>query len=243
MKRCRIDYRYVSLIKNLYSTCKFTITLQEDLSPILVKRGVRQGDTLSPKLFTNAIEHTFKNLDWELKGININGEMLSHLRYADDIVIFAETHEEISNMLQEVKEVSACVGLRMNMGKTKIMANFDVPQTYIDSVEIETVNEYIYLGQLISFDNNLQKNEISRRIRLGWAAYGKLKKVFSAKIPQCLKTKVYDSCVLPAMTYAAETWTMTRGIAEQLHVAQRAMERSMLGISLRDRVRNTRIRQ
>ncbi|RVE41527.1 hypothetical protein evm_013823 [Chilo suppressalis] len=40
------------------------------------------------------------------------------------------------------------------------------------------------------------------------------------------------------MTYGAETWTLTAGLVHQFKVAQRAMERAMLGVSLKDRIRN-----
>ena len=40
--------------------------------PIL--RGVRQGDPISPKLFTTTIQEVFKNAQLEEKGINIDGE-------------------------------------------------------------------------------------------------------------------------------------------------------------------------
>jgi len=43
------------------------------------------------------------------------------------------------------------------------------------------------------------------------------------------------------MTYGAETLTLTQKSAEK--VAQRAMERSMLGVGLRDRIPNEIIRQ
>ena len=45
------------------------------------------------------------------------------------------------------------------------------------------------------------------------------------------------------MTYGAEMWTLTVGLVHQFKVAQRAMERAMLGVSLKDRIRNEYIRQ
>ena len=54
------------------------------------------------------------------------------------------------------------------------------------------------------------------------------------KTPINLKKKVYEACVLPVATYGLETTTLTKKSAERLRVTQRAMERAMLGISLRD---------
>ncbi|KAI8425540.1 hypothetical protein MSG28_011366 [Choristoneura fumiferana] len=45
------------------------------------------------------------------------------------------------------------------------------------------------------------------------------------------------------MTYGSETWCFTLGLINRLRVAQRAMERAMLGVSLRDRIRNEEIRR
>ena len=58
-----------------------------------------------------------------------------------------------------------------------------------------------------------------------------------------LKRKVFEQCVLPVMTYGSETLTLTKASANKFRVAQRAMERAMLGISLRDRHRNDWIRK
>ncbi|PZC76229.1 hypothetical protein B5X24_HaOG204909 [Helicoverpa armigera] len=69
-------------------------------------------------------------------------------------------------------------------------------------------------------------------MQLGWAAFGKLHNVFSYDIPQCLKMKVFNQCVLPAMTYGTETWSLTVGLILKVKVAQRAMEKAMLGVSL-----------
>jgi len=45
---------------------------------------------------------------------------------------------------------------------------------------------------------------VKRRIRLGWAAFGKLKLIFKSKMNNSLKRKVFDSCVLPVLTYGAK---------------------------------------
>ena len=67
--------------------------------------------------------------------------------------------------------------------------------------------------------------------------------VFKSRLPQTLKTRVFNQCVLPVLTYACETWTLTVETIHRLKVAQRSMERAMLGISLRDRIKNEDVRQ
>ena len=55
--------------------------------------------------------------------------------------------------------------------------------------------------------------------------------------------QVYYSCVLPAMTYAAETWALTSQAKNKLAAAQTKMERRMLNITYRDRKRNIWVRE
>ena len=45
------------------------------------------------------------------------------------------------------------------------------------------------------------------------------------------------------MTYGCETWALNKGMIDKLAVAQRKMERIMLGITLRDQKRSNWIRQ
>ncbi|KAJ0169495.1 hypothetical protein K1T71_015082 [Dendrolimus kikuchii] len=236
LQRCRIDWRYIEVLRCLYDAATMTVQIQDRRAkPIPLRRGVRQGDVISPKLFTNAMEDVFKTLEWNERGININGERISHLRFADDIVVFAETLEGLTDMLNSLNESSRRVGLGMNLDKTKVMFNEHVmPRPVnVDGSPLEVVQEYVYLGQKIQVGKHGLEREANRRIQLGWAAFGNLRHVFSSTIPQCLKTKVFEQC----------TWTLTAGLVHKFKVAQRAMERAMLGVSLMDKIRNEDIRK
>jgi hypothetical protein len=85
-------------------------------------QGVRQGGVISPKLFTNAMEDMFKTLNWKCT-ININGEYISHLRFADDIFIMAEALQDLQLILNNLADSYARIGLRMNLDKTKVIFN------------------------------------------------------------------------------------------------------------------------
>ncbi|CAH2257136.1 jg11966 [Pararge aegeria aegeria] len=63
--------------------------------PIQLQRGVRQGDVISPKPFTAALEDVFKLLDCYGLGINIIGEYMTQLRFADDVVIWQRLWETL----------------------------------------------------------------------------------------------------------------------------------------------------
>ncbi|CAG9114637.1 unnamed protein product [Plutella xylostella] len=246
LQRCHIDYRYIEVLRCMYNAATMSVRLHEhSTKPIQLQRGVRQGDVISPKLFTCALEDVFKLVEWKRLGINVNGEYISHLRFADDIVIMAETLEELGEMLTDLNDASKQVGLKMNMDKTNVMSNEHVSSSpvTVGGVTIEVVDQYPYLGQVIRLGKSNFDKEVARRIQLGWAAFGKLRHIFTENIPQCLKTKVFNQCVLPVMTYGAETWCFTKGLIHKLRVAQRAMERAMLGVSLRDRIRNEEIRR
>ena len=54
---------------------------------------------------------------------------------------------------------------------------------------------------------------------------------------------LFSSMVMPAMLYGSETWSLTKAEENSLSVTQRAMERRMLGISIRDRIPNEVLRE
>ena len=112
---------YIEILKDIYTDSSVTVHLHKESEKIRIKRGVRQGDTISPKLFTATLESIFRRLNWENKGVKIDGEFLSNLRFADDIFLCTETPQELQQMLQELSDESKRMGLKMNIAKTIII--------------------------------------------------------------------------------------------------------------------------
>ena len=75
-------------------------------------------------------------------GIKIAGRNISHLRYADDTALMAESEEELKSLLMKVKEESEKVGLKLNIQKTKIMVSGPITSWEIDGEIVETVADY-----------------------------------------------------------------------------------------------------
>ena len=80
-------------------------------------------------------------------GIKIAGRNINNLRYADDTTLMAESEEELTSFLMEVKDKSEKVGLKLNIQKTKIMASGPITSWEIDG---ETVSDFIFLGSKIT---------------------------------------------------------------------------------------------
>lgn len=244
LQNARIDHRYCALVENMYKKATLRVNLPPVTEPVSIKKGVRQGDTLSPKLFTLVLEDILRSLHWEDYGISVLGRRLNNLRYADDIVLLASSPDELQHMMQELSDASNRCGLEMNLDKTKVMTNTESNATIkVDHAVIERVDKYVYLGQEIVTGKKNQTNEINRRVRLAWAAYSNLEFAFKMNLKAEQKARIFDQCILPVLTYGAETWVFTRDILHKLSVAQRAMERKLVGITLRDRKTNEWLRQ
>ena len=104
-------------------------------------------------------------------------------------------------MIQELADESDNQVLEMNKSKTKVMMETDI--------QIENVESYIYMGQRYSTKDKNQDNEIHRRITAGWTAFVKHRDIFKGNIGTCLKRQIYNSCILQAKLFGAETWVLT----------------------------------
>ena len=63
--------------------------------------------------------------------------MPNNLRYADDTTLMAESEEELTSLLTEVKEESEKVGFKLNIQKTKITASDPITSWEIDGETVE----------------------------------------------------------------------------------------------------------
>lgn len=237
-----VQSNYIEILKSIYKSSKASIKLESTGESFPIKKGVRQGDPLSPTLFNAVLEHIFRQLNWDHLGLNINGARLNHLRFADDLVLLEENPAAIELMMQSLANISKEAGLEINASKTKLMTNSREIDIMVDGIKIEYVKEYNYLGQIIS-PSDVMTKEITRRIAQGWRKYWSLKEIVKSKdLGNHIKKKTFKTCILPVLTYGCETWSLTLNHREKLIKCQRAMERSMLGLIIKDRVRNVDIR-
>ncbi len=134
------------------------------------------------------------------------------------------------------------MGLTMNIAKTKVMV---IIHHYYKREQCadRKCSRLRVLGTTLQPQGKEQDKEIQRRIMAGWAAYAKHRDIFKSNLAICLKRQVYKSCVLPAMTYGAETWTLTKQAQNKLAAAQTKIETSIHNITYKDRRTNIWVRR
>ena len=180
LRKINVNETYVKILARVH--------LDNHVSePFAIERGVRQGDPISPKLFTAVIEEIFKKADLD-KGINIDGERLQNLRFADDVALVTKTTKEMEEHLNKLNTESKKCGLKIHKGKTKFMTNFETDEEIkIENEKLEKVESYNYLGQ-ITTTNRKSEDEIKERIRKSWSCFGKNREIFMDKnLPLSLK--------------------------------------------------------
>uniref|UniRef100_A0A0K0CVB4 Reverse transcriptase domain-containing protein n=1 Tax=Angiostrongylus cantonensis TaxID=6313 RepID=A0A0K0CVB4_ANGCA len=82
-----IPTQHIKLLRELYKNFTTKISSFYNDINVDVKRGVRQGDTISPTLFTATLQNVMLKSEWDNMGVKIDGWQLHHLRFADDIVL------------------------------------------------------------------------------------------------------------------------------------------------------------
>ena len=177
-----------------------------------IKIGVPQGSILGPLLFTIYIND-----------IQFSSEFFDFIKYADDTNLFNSLHDIvdldiINTELDKVYIWLATNRLSLNIRKTKFIIfhnkNKDIQQLdlalniKINNVPIERVDNFNFLG--VSLDENLNWNShldihvICTKISRTVALFYKLKHF----LPLYILRTLYNSLVLPRLTYGILAWGM-----------------------------------
>ena len=112
--------------------------------------------------------------------------------------------------LDEVKEESKKVGLKLSIQKAKIMASGPITSWQIDGETMETVTDFTFLGSKITTDGDCS-HEIKRCLLLGRKAMTNLDSVLKSRdITLLTKIHLVKAMVFPVIMYGCESWTIKK---------------------------------
>ena len=263
--------KYMKVLKALHADMEGRVIYKGDISgPFPIESGVKQGDVIAPILFDvylaamllsipppaeNGIKVRYRYDGgglFNLSRLKTRGKTetvsVREFQFADDNAIVDNDAESLQIQSNQFVEGYERFGLKVGIHKTKVLAQAapgeDIPpfEIKIHDDIVEQVDRFTYLGS-IQTEDAYSTDEITNRIRLASAAYGKLnQRVFSNRTLK-LKTKlmVYKAVVIPTLLYSCETWTLYRKDLKRLERFHQRKLRSILRISWEDRVTNNEV--
>ena len=136
--------------------------------------------------------------------------------------------------------------LRINTAKTKVMTmgkEKAEENIKLNTTEIENVLEFVYLGSLLTWDNNCNK-EIRRRIAKATGVMGGFNTIWNSKaIRVQVKLNILKACVFSTVLYAAETWTLKKEDKDRLLSFEIRCYRRILRIRWQQKITNIEVRR
>jgi Reverse transcriptase (RNA-dependent DNA polymerase) len=165
--------------------------------------------------------------------------------FADDSAVFANSDAEATDILYNIANAARPYGLKINVEKTKIITSDGSPSmVYLDGVQLKQEKQFKYLGSLIQENKVAASAEIRSRIGQATIAFASLKWCLWKKnnVSVMTKMRIFRALILPVLLYSSETWTLLKSDTNLLETFQMRCLRQILGVSLRDCIRNETIR-
>ena len=233
----KIDGQMYKAIKALYNNTGACVKINDKYTAWFATGcGVRQGDNLSPTLFSLYINDMAEELKTLNLGIKVDDLNVSILLYADDIVVLAENEANLQKQLDCINRWCSKYQLIVNSRKSQIVhfrkkrVQRSNTKFYIGTEALVYTDSYRYLG--IIFDEHLDFEEASQVLaNAGGRALGsvnsKMKKIKNMGFNTY--SKLYETGVKPILNYCSGIWGYQRWKPLQ-KIQNRAM-RFYLGVS------------
>ena len=218
----------LNIIKSMYMSVKSRVKYCNKLgNEFYCKLGVRQGECLSPLLFSlflNDIEEIF--LESGIQGLDINMFKIFMLLYADDIVLFANSPDELQEGLDLLFNYCKRWKLKINVAKTKIMVfrrGGILPRNlvfYYDGEPLEIVSKFKYLGVVFTTGGSFSEaqNTLAGQAQKAIFKMNKYLNKFTYLSPRH-KLELFDKLISPILNYGSEVWGFVQGnIIERVHL-------------------------
>ncbi len=209
-----VNGKMLLALKSLYTDVRCCVRINRlCTSWFSVNQGVKQGCLLSPILFNLFLNDLIEEINAVGRGVDVNGETVNVLAYADDIVLIAGTEEDLNFLLDVLGHWCVENKMEINAAKSKVI-QFRTPSTPRTSftfkcgnAELEVVDSYNYLGVLLTehLNYDLMAKAASKSAN---RALGLLIAKFKSLggMPFNVYSKLYDTMVWPVLGYGAAIW-------------------------------------
>ena len=229
-----IGDRLLKIIMSMYDKAKARVCHAGKMGAAFdSKCGVLQGGILSPKLFNEYLSD-LQNYMNHAYGIQINDVHLTHIAYADDIVLLANSAEQLQLSINCLHDFCRKWHLIVNVNKTKVMTIGEQNNSSIlyNGETIEEVSNFKYLGHMLTNNYNMHSKMTeyltTQAQKAIFALQGDTKHSLGYISPQ-LSMKMFDTYILPILEYNSEIWTKIKPINE-IEKVQLGYLKHMLGI-------------
>ena len=192
-----VDRDELTLIRFLLANTKLNLTCGNESTELTTIIGTPQGDSLSPILFVVYLEAALRELRPKLP-TSTRFEP-SELIYADDCDLIFDTPIEAKQSVPIIVETLGNWNLKVNASKTEF--------TTINRNTLEW-QKTRKLGSLLD-----DQEDLKRRKQLATVAFKNLQAVWVRKNRIIKEDKIlslYNSLVLPILTYNCSTWSLTK---------------------------------
>ncbi|CAM8920557.1 unnamed protein product [Rhodiola kirilowii] len=167
---------WIKRIMLCVSTVSYKVKINDDISEIIrPKRGLRQGDPISPYLFLICAEWLTYTLSRYreiglLEGIKIcrGAPIISNLMFADDCLLFIKSTKNSVSWIRDIlKRYEAVSGQKVNLSKSEVVCSKAVPEAFrqelVERMGVEIVPSHSnYLGLPNCFSH--RKSALFRKI-------------------------------------------------------------------------------
>ena len=232
----------MKLIELFYEHFECSVILPDGLSEgFEVRTGVRQGCILSPLLFLILIDFVLRQSTRIPRGIQWTLQSrLEDLDFADDLALLSYSEQHMQQKTNALAEEARKVGLLINTAKTKVMCINTVltsPIT-IGDVQLENIDEFTYLGSIISKEDSVRP-DITSRLNKSKSVFARLRPIWRSQVySRRMKLHLYNSMVKTVLLYGSESWRITESDRQRLDVFHNSALRKICRIFWPEKITN-----
>ena len=164
-----------------------------------------------------------------------------NLDFADDICMLSHRYQDVQHQATSREEIAKQTCLLINPQKTKTM-RINTTQTdkliTIRETEVENVEQFMYLGSIISTTRGTEEG-IKARKRKAQQAFAMLKPVWrSTTLRTSTKLRLFNYNVKSVLLYGSETWRETASSIKALQFFLNRCLRTILEVRWPDTISN-----